>query len=94
MEQKSPKFEQAFNLHQEGKLTQARDLYKELLVQEPQNHEVWDLLGLVFLQASEYEKSLECIKRAIDIFPDPYYIQNIGKLYFEMKDFENSIAIY
>lgn len=94
MEQNSPKFKQAFELHQNGQLTKARDLYKEILEEEPQNHEVWDLLGLVFLQASEYQKSLECIKNAIDIFPDPYYIQNIGKLYFEMKDFENAIEIY
>lgn len=94
MEQKSEKFQQAFSLHQNGQLTKARDIYEEILAQEPENHEVWDLLGLLYLQAKEYQKSLECLKKAIDIFPSHYYVQNIGKLYFEMKDYENAIAIY
>ena len=53
----SEKFNQAFNLHQEGKLTAARDLYKEILSEDPKNHEVWDLLGVLYMQAEKYPEA-------------------------------------
>ena len=35
----SEKFNKAFSFHQQGKLTPARDLYMEILKDEPLNHE-------------------------------------------------------
>ncbi len=94
MEKNSEKFNNAFNFHKHGKLTQARNLYDEILEKDPNNHEVWDLLGLLYLQVKEFEKSLNCIKKAIDISPNHYYVQNLGKLYFEMGNYDGSISIY
>ena len=69
MVQQSEKFNEAFALHQKGKLTDARDLYMDILKNEPENHEVWDLLGLLYYQAKEYIESEVCIKKA-------YYIMS------------------
>ena len=92
--QKSEKFKQAFLLHKQGKLTAARDIYLEILKTEPDNHEVLDLLGVLFLQAGEYERSEDCIKKAIEIHPDAYYLENLGKLYHQADRHQDAIEVY
>ena len=94
MAQKSEKFIKAFELHQQGKLTNARDLYNEILHEDPQNHEILDLLGILYMQAQKYEEALKYIKKAIEIQPEIYYLENLAKLYLQTKNFENAIEIY
>ena len=94
MAQKSEKFQQAFSLHQQGKLTDARDLYMEILKDEPQNAEVWDLLGVLYYQVKEYLEAELCIKKAIEIKPEIYYFENLAKLYLDKGDFELAIKYY
>ena len=88
------KFKQAFAYHQEGKLTPARDLYIDILEQEPQNSQVWDLLGVLYMQANKFDEGEYCIKKAIEIMPQIYYLENLGQLYLKKEDFVNAIAIY
>lgn len=94
MAQKSEKFQQAFSLHQQGKLTDARDLYMEILKDESQNAEVWDLLGVLYYQVKEYLEAELCIKKAIEIKPEIYYFENLAKLYLDKGDFELAIKYY
>ena len=92
--QKSEKFQEAFSLHQNGKLTQARDLYLEILKTEPQNSEVWDLLGVLYYQVKEYMEAELCIKKAIEINPEIYYYENLAKLYLDKGEFDLAIQYY
>ncbi len=94
MVQKSEKFIKAFELHQQGKLTNARDLYNEILNEDPENHEILDLLGVLYMQAEKYDEAQKYIKKAIEIHPEIYYLENLAKLYFQTKNFENAIEIY
>lgn len=94
MVQKSEKFQQAFSLHQQGKLTDARDLYMEILKTESENAEVWDLLGVLYYQVKEYLEAELCIKKAIDLKPEIYYFENLAKLYLDKGDFELAIKYY
>lgn len=94
MVQESEKFKQAFSLHQSGKLTSARDLYLEILQEEAQNAQVWDLLGILYFQINDYMESELCIKKAISISPRLYYIENLARLYLEKGEFKASIALY
>lgn len=88
------KFKQAFSYHKEGKLTPARDLYMEILTENSQNHEVWDLLGLLYYQASDYLEAETCIKKAIAIKPEIYYYENLAGVYLQKGDFEIAIGMY
>ncbi len=88
------KFKQAFSYHKEGKLTPARDLYMEILTENSQNHEVWDLLGLLYYQASDYLEAEACIKKAIAIKPEIYYYENLAGVYLQKGDFEIAIGMY
>lgn len=94
MLQKSEKFKEAFDYHNSGKLTEARDLYMEILKQEPDNAEVWDLLGVVYYQIKDYMESELCIKKAISINPRLYYIENLARLYLDKGEFKAAAALY
>lgn len=94
MTQQSEKFKEAFTKHQNGQLTIARDLYMEILKDEPQNAEVWDLLGVLYFQVRDYMESELCIKKAIELNPRLYYIENLARLYLDKGEFKASIALY
>ncbi len=94
MVQQSEKFNEAFSLHKSGKLDNARDLYMEILKGEKDNAEVWDLLGLVHYQNKDYLEAELCIKKAIELNPRLYYIENLARLYLEKGEFKASISLY
>ena len=74
MIQQSEKFKQAFESHKKGDLELAKDLYLELLQNEKDNAEVWDLLGVVHYQTKDFLEAELCIKKAIELNPRLYYI--------------------
>lgn len=94
MIQKSEKFKEAFSRHQGGELTSARNLYLEILQDEPENAEVWDLLGVLYYQINDYMEAELCIKKAISLNPRLYYIENLARVYLEKGEFKASIALY
>ena len=94
MTQQSENFKKAFAKHQEGQLTTARDMYMEILKEEPNNAEVWDLLGILYFQVREYMEAELCIKKAIELNPRLYYIENLARLYLDKGELQASIALY
>lgn len=94
MQQQSEKLQEAFELHQSGKLTLARDLYLEILKETPQEAQVWDLLGVLYFQANDYLEAEACIKKAIEISPRFYYLENLARLYMTKGDFKLAISLY
>lgn len=94
MPQKSENFQKAFELHNNGQLTAARDMYKEILDTESDNAEVWDLLGVLYCQAQKYEESESCIKKAIAIEPRMYYLENLARLYYTKGDYQKAVSLY
>ena len=90
----SEKFKSAFSMHRNGQLTQACDLYKEILKSEPENDEVWDLLGVLYCQAERFDEAEDCILKAIEIRPLIYYISNLAQLYLKKGDFPAAIKYY
>jgi hypothetical protein len=92
--QQQAKFDEAFNAHKNGSLTLARDLYMEILKDEPNNAEVLDLLGVLYFQVQNYLEAELCIKKAISIEPRLYYIENLAKLYLEKGEVQTALALY
>lgn len=94
MEDLVEKFNTAFNLHKSGMLDDAERLYGEILESDDNNAEVWNLLGMVNLQKFRLTKAQECIYKAISITPNPYFFENLAKVYLEMEDSKKSIELY
>jgi len=57
-------------LHQEGQYEKAKEIYLQILKSNKLNYDALHLLGLIYLQNKEYQKSLNFIKAAIKIQPN------------------------
>lgn len=87
-------FQQAFELHKQGKLDDAEELYNKVLEQDPENAEVLNFLGIINLQKFRLSKAEEFIQKAIAISPEQYFYENLAKVYLEMEDSQNAIKLY
>ncbi|MBQ8458919.1 tetratricopeptide repeat protein [bacterium] len=94
MADKSEILQEAFSKHQKGQLTDARDLYLKILEKDSQNAQVWDLLGVLYYQAKDYEQAEICIKKAIEFSPRIYYLENLARLYLEKEDYPKAKSLY
>ena len=54
---------EAFNLHQSGAPAQAEPLYRQILARQPNNAEVWHLLGVAAHQQGRQSEAIEAISR-------------------------------
>ena len=87
-------FNRAFGLHKENKLDEAEVLYLEILDKNPEDAEVWNLLGMINLQKFKLSRAEEYIKKALSIKPNAYFYENLAKVYLEMEDAQKAIIIY
>ncbi len=87
-------FKEAFKLHQENKLDEAESRYIQVLEKEPKNAEAWNFLGIINLQKFRLSKAEEYIQKALSILPEPYFYENLAKVYLEMEDTARAITIY
>lgn len=94
MVNKTEKFNTAFEFHKLGKLDEAENLYVEILEEDNQNAEVWNLLGMVNLQKFRLNKAEEYIKKALSIMQNDYFYENLAKVYLEMEDSERAAELY
>ena len=53
----SDKLKKAYEFHNNGKLTDAKNLYLSILDEEPENSQVLDLLGVLYYQVQDYKQS-------------------------------------
>lgn len=58
---------QAFDLHKQGQLGEAENLYNELLKQSPDNIQVLDLLARLKLSQKKYQESIELNKKILKL---------------------------
>lgn len=94
MANSTDKIKQAFDLHKQGRLTEARDIYKEILKDEPDNAQVWNLLGVLYNKVGEYNDAEDCIKKALSIEPRFYYLENLARVYLDREDYIVAIRLY
>ena len=87
-------FQTAFEFHKSGNLDEAEKLYTEILEKDDKNAEVWNLLGMLNMQKFKLSKAQEYIARAISINPNPYFFENLAKVYLEMEDSGKAIELY
>jgi tetratricopeptide (TPR) repeat protein len=61
------KLKQAVHCHQAGNFSQARNLYREVLVFDPQNPDAFHLLGLAAYQQGETQEAEDLVRKAISL---------------------------
>ena len=87
-------FQIAFNLHKNGNLDEAESMYLKILENDAGNAEVWNLLGMLNMQKFRLSSAREYIEKAISISPNPYFFENLAKVYLEIEDGEKAVELY
>jgi Flp pilus assembly protein TadD len=88
-------FKIALRHHQAGRLQEAENLYRQILVHQPKHAEAMHLLGVIALQVGRKDVAEDLIRQAIALKPDDAgaYI-NLGNALRDMGRFDEAIAAY
>ena len=80
------------DLHKSGRLEDAKKIYENLLIKDPNNFEITNLLGVIFLQLKKYDEAIALIKKAININPNHHALyNNLGVSYKELEKYSEAI---
>lgn len=81
-----------FNSHQNGKLDDAENAYKEALKIDCENAEACNLMGVLKLQQGEINAAVEWIEKAINIQPCEYFYETLFQAYIRINSFDKIIG--
>ena len=91
----SSAFEQAVALHRQGNLTQAEALYRQILVEQPENPFVVYQLGIAALQQGHAERGIDLLNQAIALSPDePIVHVNLGRALLRLRRPQQALASF
>jgi predicted O-linked N-acetylglucosamine transferase (SPINDLY family) len=86
---------EAIQLHQNGHLSKAEQIYRQLLKLDPKNSEALNFLGLICYQKQDYLFAAELIRQAIHICPTvASYHSNLGIVLQELMQFERAVKSF
>jgi len=72
-------YQEAVNHHQHGRLKQAQDGYKAVLVQQPNHFDSLHMLGVLAYQTGHHQAAVDLISHALEVQPDhPGACSNLG----------------
>jgi virginiamycin A acetyltransferase len=84
--------DRALASHNQGQLSDAEDLYQQVLDREPENCKILNLLGYLYYQIGNHELAIELISQAIFIDPEQaYFYKTAGQVYFATRNFEDAV---
>ncbi len=84
------KFDIANQLFKEKKYQDSAKKYEDILKQNPNSISIKNNLALCYEGLREFKKAINLYKNCIDAKPDPLFFNNIGRVYFTVKDYKNS----
>jgi protein O-GlcNAc transferase len=88
-------FQQALAFHQKGQLPQAKALYEEILITQPEHFDSLHLLGVIAHQTKNYQRAVDLIGKAIELYPkDAAFYYNRGLALQELKQLDAAVASY
>ncbi|MBT3305780.1 MAG: glycosyltransferase family protein [Alphaproteobacteria bacterium] len=89
------RLQQAVQLHQGGDLSEAEDIYREILEVDPGNATALHLLGLIAFQSGILDKALALISQAIKFNPHyPEALNNMGNVLSEMGRLNDALLCF
>jgi tetratricopeptide (TPR) repeat protein len=95
MDDRTQALQAAFQLHQSGRLTEARSAYERLLAQYPNEPDALHLCGVLHTQQGDAAGGVDLIRRAIALRPDdPRFQFNLGIALSKAGDSPAAIDCY
>ena len=84
--------EKAFLLHNAGKIQEAKNFYKKIIGENPQDSEVLNLIGICEFQNKDFESAKSYVTQAIGIKPTHYFYETLSLIYAEENDYERELT--
>ncbi|MFZ4481425.1 MAG: tetratricopeptide repeat protein, partial [Rhodoferax sp.] len=88
-------FREGLTLHHKGHFVQAQQVYRQVLLIQPQHAEALHSLGLLAAQSQNFAQAAELISRSVEIDPgNAVAWANLGNAYRDLKQHRTAIACY
>ncbi|MGB4267811.1 MAG: tetratricopeptide repeat protein [Spirochaetota bacterium] len=84
-------FKEALRLEEQGKVTEALQLYKQILKIDNSYRAALINLGSLYYRMKQFKHALDCFLRALQLKEDYIVLFNIGSLYFRLGEYKKSI---
>jgi len=85
----------AYSNHKDGNFDIAEKLYKQILEIDIDNPNILHLLGVLYIQKSQYLFAKKYLKKACSLKPNsPEYLSNLGIVYKKEKQYKKAILQY
>ena len=84
-----------FAHHQRGELSQAEQVYRQILTTEPHHADAWHLLGVALHQAGRHAEAVDAISQAIAIQgTNPAYHNHLGAAFASLDQLDQAEASF
>ena len=84
----------AFKFQKEGRLEEALDIYNTLININPEDVNILNLLGMLYLEKKEYELAINYLSKAAVLNSTSYVVSNLAKAYYLNKQYLQAIDLY
>ena len=86
--------DQAYLLHQNRQWDKAEKLYLHLLSIQPDDSNVLNLLGLLYISTKKEDEAIKYLTKAFVLKKSAYIASNLGKAYYFNQEYENALKIF
>jgi len=88
-------FQRALALHRSGRLEQARTMYRQVLLTQPEDPDALHQLGVIAVQTGDPQGGIELIRQSLQIKPDQAeFHSSLGNALRELKKPEEALESY
>ena len=85
----------AMQMHQAGRLDDARSEYQAVIASHLEHPDAWHLLGLLHAQQGRFEDAARHVQRALELCPDEaIFHNNLGNVQRELGQLDLAVASY
>lgn len=85
--------QQAWEIHQAGRLAQAEQIYRQVLSAQPDHASAWCFLGIACHDQERYDEAIAAYCRALELRPDfPSAYNNLGNTYRMLRRVDEAVA--
>lgn len=88
------KTDEAYKYHQQDKFEEAERIYKELLRIKPDDVNILNLIGLLYLSKQNSQEAINYLSRAFILKKSSYIASNLAKAYYFNSEPEKAIKMY
>ena len=86
---------QAIDHHKNGRLHEAKDLYRKIIISQPENADAHNLFGCLAFQAGFHQEAVNLITKAITINSNqPVYYINLGSALVQNHEYHKAIKAF